>query len=112
MMHNNAKLETNVTFCIAYLTFYVAELPQIHVSGILAIVFLGLWMARAGKNEISKESEHAVHNFWSQVGFIAETLIFVLSGLMLGYEATHEDYVTYENFGKTILLYIFLIVIR
>jgi NhaP-type Na+/H+ or K+/H+ antiporter len=112
MMHNNPKLETNITFCMAYISFYVAELPGIHVSGILTIVFLGLWMARAGKNEISKESEHAVHNFWGQMGFIAETLIFILSGLMLGYEITHDDQVTFENFGKTILLYIFLILIR
>jgi NhaP-type Na+/H+ or K+/H+ antiporter len=49
-IHNKPKLETNLTFCFAYITFYVAELPSIHVSGILAIVFLGLWMTRSGKN--------------------------------------------------------------
>jgi NhaP-type Na+/H+ or K+/H+ antiporter len=69
-------------------------------------------MARSGKNAISAESEHAVHNFWGQIGFAAETLIFILSGLMLGYVASHGSYMTFENFGKTILLYLFLNVIR
>jgi hypothetical protein len=26
-LHNRPKLETNLTLCFAYLTFYVAELP-------------------------------------------------------------------------------------
>jgi NhaP-type Na+/H+ or K+/H+ antiporter len=63
-IHNKPKLEVNLTICFSYLTFYVAELPQVHVSGILAIVCLGLWMTRAGKTEISTESETAVHNIW------------------------------------------------
>jgi NhaP-type Na+/H+ or K+/H+ antiporter len=64
MIHNKPKLETNLTFCFAYLVFYVAELPSLHVSGILAIVFLGLYMANTGKTAISAESEHTIHNFW------------------------------------------------
>jgi NhaP-type Na+/H+ or K+/H+ antiporter len=110
-IHNKPKLETNLTFCFAYITFYVAELPAIHVSGILAIVFLGLYMTRGGKNFISAESEHAVHNFWGQVGFIAETLIFVLSGLMMG-GAIHAGRFHAYDIGKTLVLYIFLNLIR
>jgi NhaP-type Na+/H+ or K+/H+ antiporter len=48
-IHNNPKLETNLTFCFPYLTFYIAELPNVHVSGILAVVFLGLYMSHRGK---------------------------------------------------------------
>jgi NhaP-type Na+/H+ or K+/H+ antiporter len=110
-IHNKPKLETNLTFCFAYITFYVAELPSVHVSGILAIVFLGLYMTRSGKNFISAESEHAVHNFWGQVGFIAETLIFVLSGLMMG-GAIHAGKFEAAEIGKTIALYVFLFIIR
>lgn len=110
-IHNKPKLETNLTFCFAYIVFYVAELPSVHVSGILAIVGLGIWMARSGRTYISSESEHAVHNFWGQIGFIAETLIFVLSGVMLG-GFIHAGKVTGALFGETCLLYLFLNLIR
>ena len=111
-IHNKPKLEVNLTVCFAYLTFYIAELPQIHVSGILAIVFLGIYMTRMGKAQISAESETAVHNVWQQIGFMAECLIFVLSGIMLGYTARTDDIVTFGNFGKSLVLYIFLHIIR
>jgi len=54
------------------------------VSGILAIVFLGLYMTNTGKTRISAESEHAVHNVWSYIGFVAETVIFILTGIIMG----------------------------
>ena len=63
-VHNKPVLEANLTVTFAYLTFYAAERPEIHVSGILALVCLGLYMARAGKSRISAESEHAVHSVW------------------------------------------------
>jgi NhaP-type Na+/H+ or K+/H+ antiporter len=63
-IHNVPELEVNLTLCFAYLTFFVAEHPEIHVSGILALVALGLYMTQGAKNKISTESEHAVHNVW------------------------------------------------
>jgi len=45
-IHNKPVLEANLTVTFAYLTFYTAERPEVHVSGILAIVCLGLYMAR------------------------------------------------------------------
>lgn len=62
---NNAPvLEVNLTICFAYACYYIAELPSVHVSGILAIVSLGLYMTKKGKNSISAESEYAVHQVW------------------------------------------------
>ena len=83
-VHNKPVLEANLTVTFAYLTFYTAEHPRVHVSGILTIVCLGLYMARQGKTRISAESEHAVHSVWQSVGFIAETIIFGLSGITIG----------------------------
>jgi len=84
-IHNSPVLECNLTICFAYVTYYVAEMPGVHVSGILAIVCLGLYMTKKGKLSISSESEIAVHHVWQTIGFCAETLIFFLSGVMIGY---------------------------
>jgi NhaP-type Na+/H+ or K+/H+ antiporter len=83
-IHNNAVLECNTTVFAAYLVFFVAESTDLHVSGILAIVALGLYMTGTGKTRISAESEHSIHHVWGYIGFVAETMIFILSGLIMG----------------------------
>jgi NhaP-type Na+/H+ or K+/H+ antiporter len=85
-------------------------MPDVHVSGILAIVSLGLYMTKKGKLSISSESEIAVHQVWQSIGFLAETLIFLGCGVMIGYN--NAQIVTWENFGKGIVLFFFLNLIR
>jgi len=63
-LHNEPVLEVNLTLCFAYMTFFMAENTRLEVSGILALVILGLFMSRTGKTKISSESEVAVHNVW------------------------------------------------
>ena len=63
-IHAKPVLETNLTICTAYICFFTAEHPSVHVSGILALVVLGLYMARQGKTRISSESEHSLHSVW------------------------------------------------
>lgn len=83
-IHNNAVLEVNSTIVTSYVLFWVAEFTDLHVSGILAICALGLFMTNSGKTGISIESEHAVHHVWSYIGYMAETVIFILSGIIMG----------------------------
>ena len=52
-IHNNFVLEVNTTIFTAYLVFFVAEVTPVHVSGILALVTLGLYMTKSGKTRIS-----------------------------------------------------------
>jgi len=52
-IHNNFVLEVNTTIFTAYLVFFIAEVTPIHVSGILALVALGLYMTKSGKTRIS-----------------------------------------------------------
>lgn len=62
---NDDILIINITFVMCYLLFYVAENFHYEVSGILALVTLGLFMSAMGKTSIISESEHAVHTVWS-----------------------------------------------
>jgi NhaP-type Na+/H+ or K+/H+ antiporter len=61
---NDDILIINITFVMCYLLFYVAENFHYEVSGILALVTLGLFMSAFGKTNIISESEHAVHTVW------------------------------------------------
>lgn len=58
-------LTSIVTFIMCFLTFYVSEFTFFHVSGILAIVVLGLFMSAHGRTKIYPESEHSVHTVWA-----------------------------------------------
>ena len=90
-IHNNGVLEVNATIFISYMTFYVSECTPVHVSGILAICGLGLYMSNSGFTSISTESEHQVHNVWSYIGFAAETIIFIVTGIVAGQRARDES---------------------
>jgi NhaP-type Na+/H+ or K+/H+ antiporter len=83
-INNNYVLETNLSIVAAYLCWFVAENTDVHVSGILAIVAFGLYMSHAGKTGFSPESFHAMHHVWGYVGFCAETMIFMLAGIIMG----------------------------
>ena len=77
-------LSINITFVGAYLCFYIAEFTWVKVSGILSLVVLGLYMSAVGKKKIYPESEHALHNVWAYIQYSCETLIFILTGCVVG----------------------------
>jgi len=87
----NQVLEINATVSVSYMVFYIAESTALHVSGIIAIVVMGLYMTNIGKTRISSGSAHAVHHVWSYIGFVAETVIFIVSGIIMGQKAWHEN---------------------
>ena len=102
-------MEANLTVCLPYVCFYVAEHEWVHVSGILALVTMGLYMSDVGKTQISSDSEHSIHAIWGYIGFSAETLIFLLTGFVLGGELSKIEGIWFvQLFG----LYIGLHIIR
>jgi NhaP-type Na+/H+ or K+/H+ antiporter len=108
-------MEVNTTVFMTYLVFYTAE-DVCKVSGILAIVAMGLWMSQVGKTAISPHSMHSIHSVWAYLGFVAETLIFFLAGLIVG-QRYHDDtfkviFPEGEDFGKIVACYIFCNIIR
>lgn len=82
------------------------------MSGILAIVAIGFYMTHSGKTKISSESKHAVHHVWGYIGFLAETVIFILSGIIIAIRVTDNDDITLKDFGLLFANYIILNFIR
>ena len=111
-IHNDAVREMNATIFTSYLLFYVAESTGLHVSGILAIVALGLYMTTSGKTKISSESMHTVHGIWGYIGFVAETVIFIVSGVIMGERAVIPNTITYVDYLKLFGVYVGLHIIR
>ncbi len=104
---NDALVEITVIVAAAYMTFYIAE-HFLHVSGVLGLVSLGLLMASTGRTRISPEVEHFLHEFWELFAFIANTLIFLIVGVVI----SDNIVFTANDFVVLILLYIGIHVVR
>ena len=79
---NDAMVEISVGIAAAYLAFFIAE-HFLHVSGVLALVSLGIIMGGIGRSRISPQVEHFMHEFWELAGFIANVLIFLIVGVVI-----------------------------
>lgn len=80
-MINQPMIEISLSIGAAYLTFIVAE--KIHVSGVVALVALALLFASIGRTRISPTVTHFLHQFWQMMAYIANTLIFLLVGIVI-----------------------------
>lgn len=78
---NDSVIEITITLSSAYITYYLAE-TTLHVSGVLAVVALGVVIS-ANKVSISPEVEEFVHSFWEMLAYLANTLIFIIVGIVI-----------------------------
>ena len=111
-MHSNPILEVNLTLLSSYLLFYTAEMTSLHVSGILAVVAMGLYMSRKGKTRISTSSHEFIHNIWTYLCFVAETLIFLFAGFTISSRVLNNTTIELKDYFLCIALFIFLVIIR
>ena len=73
-------IEVTLTTILAYGTFLVAE--QLDVSGVIAVVIAGLLMGNYGISmSMSPTTRIVLMQIWEYIGFLANSLIFLLIGL-------------------------------
>ncbi|HET6229989.1 MAG TPA: sodium:proton antiporter [Longimicrobiaceae bacterium] len=78
-------VEITFTTVAAYGSFVLAE--HFHLSGVLATMTAGLVIGNTGAlGAISDRGREAVESFWEYVGFVANSLIFLLIGISTGVE--------------------------
>ncbi len=91
-INNNPHIELIFTMILAHLTFLTADLIShnlhiwefhIMISGVIATTFAALTMGNYGRTKISPQVEHTMEQFWWFFGFISNTLVFLLMGLMV-----------------------------
>ncbi|XP_067045427.1 sperm-specific sodium:proton exchanger-like [Acropora muricata] len=78
---NDALVEISITLASAYLTFYIGE-EVLGISGVIAVVMLGIQI-NALKTSISPEVEVFLHRFWEMLAYLANTLIFIMVGVVI-----------------------------
>lgn len=79
---NNALVEISLSVGVAYLVFFIAEYT-FHVSGVVALVSLALMFSSIGRTKISPEVSGFLHHFWEMMAHFANTLIFLLVGVLI-----------------------------
>jgi CPA1 family monovalent cation:H+ antiporter len=70
---------STLTTLLAYGSYLVAE--HFHVSGVLAVVMAGLLSGNVGLASASPTTKIMLINLWDYLGFLANSLVFLLIGL-------------------------------
>jgi len=80
-------IEVTLSTILAYGSFLVAErmsIGGVHFSGVIAVVVAGLLMGNYGRTSgMSATTIVALDTFWEYMGFVANSLVFLLIGIEL-----------------------------
>ncbi len=84
-------LEITLTLLVAHLTFLLAELISekvviygfpLHLSSIIATLVSSIVLGNYGRFKMSSTVEEYMEKFWSYFAFVANSLVFILMGLL------------------------------
>ncbi|BBN12428.1 Na+:H+ antiporter [Marchantia polymorpha subsp. ruderalis] len=105
---NDVIVEITLTLTASYLAFFVAEM-EAHVSGVLTVMTVGMFFAAFARTAFTGESQQSMRHFWEMVSYIANTLIFILSGVVIAESILRSrDNVQGQDWGYLVLLYVAL----
>ncbi|KAK6281202.1 hypothetical protein POUND7_015027 [Theobroma cacao] len=111
---NDTVIEIALTLAVSYIAYFTAQ-EGVDVSGVLAVMTLGMFYAAVAKTAFKGDGQQTLHHFWEMVAYIANTLIFILSGVIIAEGVLGNDKM-FENHGYSwgylILLYIFVQISR
>ena len=109
-LHFDIVAQIATTVFAAYGTFVLAEATPVHVSGVLAVVALGLAMSSGGRTAV--HAHETLHEFWEMVEYLANTIVFVLSGAVIMERGFNSEFITGVDWLYLLLLYAVLNVVR
>ena len=76
-------IEITVTVSVAYGVYLLAVI--LHTSGLLAVVGAGLVLGSYGRRTgMSERAQQAAHDVWEFIGYLANSLLFLLLGVQIG----------------------------
>ncbi|KAF9677498.1 hypothetical protein SADUNF_Sadunf08G0114000 [Salix dunnii] len=107
---HDTVIEITLTLAVSYVAYFTAQ-EGAAVSGVLAVMTLGMFYAAVAKTAFKGDAQQSLHHFWEMVAYIANTLIFILSGIVIA-EGFLNSGNTFHSHGHTwghlFLLYIFV----
>ena len=90
LVHKNHMVTISFMLLMPFVTYLVAE--TIHVSGVIAVVILGLGIAAFAKGRANEELKMQSKSIWDIIIFMLNGLIFILIGLQFPYVIKHIDH--------------------
>ena len=88
LAYDQPMVEITVTVMAAYLTYFIGE-EYLGVSGVLADVALGVYFSAVGHFSITPTVLHELHGLWEWLGFLANTLVFGITGVLITRPTLH-----------------------
>jgi len=76
------EVETSITLITAFLGFWTAQSPA-RLSGVICNVTSGLLLSSLGKALITPSAREPLAHFWELLGWMANTIVFVYSGVLV-----------------------------
>lgn len=111
---NDTVIEITLTLAVSYIAYFTAQ-EGADVSGVLAVMTLGMFYAAVAKTAFKGDGQQSLHHFWEMVAYIANTLIFILSGVVIaeGVLGSNDIFKNHGNsWGYLVLLYVYVQVSR
>ncbi|XP_021909771.1 sodium/hydrogen exchanger 7 [Carica papaya] len=96
---NDTVIEITLTLAVSYIAYFTAQ-EGAEVSGVLTVMTLGMFYAAVAKTAFKGDGQQSLHHFWEMVAYIANTLIFILSGVVIAEGILGSDSV-FKNHGTT-----------
>ncbi|RYU92151.1 Na+/H+ antiporter [Mucilaginibacter terrigena] len=75
----NPMVVASLLLLMPFVTYLIAE--NYHVSGVIAVVVLGLGMSRLSREKFPEKFKERSRHFWEVITFLINGLIFLLIGL-------------------------------
>ncbi|KAI3954801.1 hypothetical protein MKW98_002907 [Papaver atlanticum] len=123
---NDTVIEISLTLAVSYLAYFTLKMVLVYlayftaqdgagVSGILAVMTLGMFYSAFTRAGFKGDNQQSLHHFWEMVSYIGNTLIFILSGVIISESVIHSgnDFIKHEtSWGYLVLLYVLVQVSR
>ena len=108
---NDGIFEVSLSVVAAYSLWIVTD-QVIEASGLLALAVFSTALGAYGMSRVSRSETHAFEFFWDWVDWIANTLIFFLSGLIAAVELSSLNTIKPADWGWAVVLWVMLTLIR
>ncbi len=106
-INSEEMIQNSVIILSAYVTFILSQY-YLGVSGVIALVAFGLTITYHGKPRLKADVNKFMEHFWSLATYIANTLIFIIVGVVIAEKVTFS----WSSVGILILIYLSLNIFR
>ncbi|WP_276380540.1 Na+/H+ antiporter [Flavobacterium sp. H4147] len=110
-VHKNTNVTISFMLLMPFVAYLIAE--NLHVSGVIAVVVLGLKIARLSNKIFPESLKNNSRNLWDIIIFLLNGLIFILIGLNFRYVLKNiDDEMILPYIGYAVIITIVALLIR